>query len=91
MLTVTHSAGQCLTKMLADAPGKSVVRMVLNGPRVKVRRDQLRTTDTRFSHNGRIVLAFDKDVAERLSHRTLGTRRTSEGVRLCLKKSTEQT
>lgn len=91
MLTVTHSAGRCLSQMLADAPSKSIVRIVLNGKRMRIRRDQLKPTDTRFMHNGKIVLAFDKEVADRLSHRTLGTHRTAKGTKLCLERSTEET
>ena len=88
MLSMTDSAGARLTDLLTSKADGSVARIIRNRDRLHLRVGQLRASDQTFSHEGRVVLALDMEIASTLSLRELDLCATSSGKRLRLKSAT---
>ena len=87
MLTVTQAAYAQLVQLLdeAEGPKGTAVRYVIEKDGFTVQFDRPRSSDTTFEHEGRIVLALDKQISRKLSKKTLDVKQTLGGVVLGLR------
>ena len=86
MLLVTTPAAARMAHLLNAKPGNSVLRIVREKQRLRLRLGIVRPGDQTFAHDGRVVLALDQTVGTSLSLRQLDLRQTDEGPRLRLKR-----
>ena len=87
MLTVTPGAGVRLLRKLArkGATDDMAMRFTRKTDGWRLRVDHARPADTAITHEGRIVLLLDEQVAQAMANRTLDVRNTETGQRLALR------
>ena len=85
MLLMTDSAGARLTDLLTKKADGSVARITRDRRQLHLKLGQLRAHDQKFTHDGRVVLVLDAEIAESLSLRQLDVHDTTTGPRLHLK------
>ncbi|MFG0335185.1 MAG: hypothetical protein ACF8TS_17650, partial [Maioricimonas sp. JB049] len=86
MLTISQPAFDRLSELLADRPDDVAARIVLREGRARIRPGRQREGDQTIEHEGRTVLLLDKRAARKLGGRTLGVRKTANGLRLKLRR-----
>lgn len=85
MLTLTNSAAAHLNQLLIEKPQSAVARIVRRSNRMRLHVGEVKVGDQKFSHDGRVVLALDADIAGSLSLRQLDIHETTKGPRLRLR------
>jgi hypothetical protein len=87
MFAVTETAGVRLVEKLAlkATNDRKVMRFVRKPRGWLLRLDQPASNDSVFEHDGQMVLVLDAKAAHLLADRTLDTRKSSAGSRLCLR------
>jgi hypothetical protein len=75
-----------MAHLLVAKPGDSVLRIVREDRRMRLRLGTVRPGDQTFAHDGRVVLALDEGIGTRLTGSRLDVRETDEGPRLRLKR-----
>lgn len=87
MLTVTPGAGVRLLRKLArkGATEDVAVRVTRRTDGWRLRVDHARPADTAISHEGRVVLLLDEQVAQAMANMTLDVRNAEAGQRLALR------
>ncbi len=87
MLTITNSAWDRLTHILASRPALSALRITCVKGRVKCRKGAQRKDDQVIDEPQRPTLFLTPKVAAKLGGRTLDVRETSHGTRLRLRRA----
>ncbi len=86
MLTLSYTAGERLSLILADAgaPDDAAIRMVVDGDGFDLQFDTPRSGDTTFDHAAKVVLVIDKEVSDLLADTKLDVKVTGEESELVL-------
>jgi hypothetical protein len=82
MLTVSHTAGERLSEMLAKHPDHIAARIVRRNGQLKLQRGTERPNDKSFQHAGRTVLLLGPKTTKHLSRKHLVVRDTDNGPKL---------
>lgn len=87
MPAITKEAGDYLVQLLDNnnAPEGNSIRLVADGPALKMTIDSEQEGDTVLSHDERVVLAVEGPIAERIGDATFDVEQTPNGPKLVLK------
>ena len=86
MLQVSTPAAARMAHLLSARPEHAVLRIVHRDQRLRLRLGIVRPGDQTFEHDGRIVLAIDEHLGNKLGQRQIELRETDDGPRLRLKR-----
>jgi hypothetical protein len=86
LLTITTAAFSNLHNKLSNQPLEIAARLSRKDQRTRVRYGKQRPGDEVVEHEGRIVLFMDKSMSQRLQHRVLDVRNTTDGTKLGLRR-----
>lgn len=86
MLTISETAYDRLSELLADRPNDVAVRIVFKQGRARICPGRQREGDRTVEHDGRTVLLIDRRAERKLGRRVLGVRQTPKGPRLKLRR-----
>jgi len=85
MLKVSDRAAQRMAHLLNAKSDRSVLRIIRRDDRLRMQFGHLLPGDQTFAHEGRVVLAIDKQIGKSLELRNLDLSQTRTGPRLRLK------
>jgi hypothetical protein len=85
MLTITNAAFSNLRDKLSNQPLEIAARLSRKDQRTRVRYGKQRPGDEVVEHDGRVVLLMDKSISQRLQHKVLDVRKTTDGPKLGLR------
>ncbi len=86
MLTITTAAFFNLHDKLSNQPLEIAARLSRKDHRTRVRFGKQRPGDEVVEHDGRAVLFMDKSMSQRLQHKVLDVRKTTDGTKLGLRR-----
>lgn len=85
MLTITKAAFSNLRDKLSNQPLEIAARLSRKDHRTRVRYGKQRPGDDVVEHDGRVVLLMGKSISQRLRHKVLDVRKTTDGTKLGLR------